>query len=319
MIPGDNSHVAGTYRLPVGRPGIQPAGASHVRQNLPNQDAIGHSLAADGSPPVILAVADGHGSSRSFRSDVGAQFAVETAVEVCREFLAGMQGAEPSTVKSEAELKIPPRIFQRWRQQVKEHHQENPFTEAELGRLQEQAGQVARERATRPEQFPVAYGSTLLAAVVAEEFLICFQLGDGDILAVSDATGVAERAVPKDETLIANETTSLCQEDGQRYMRCGFQLFQGAPPAMVLLSTDGYCNSFATPDAFLKVGADYLDMLRTEGPAEIEKGLPEWLEDTSCNGSGDDITVGIIYRCKPLLCRPVVVEQEPPELQGTPS
>jgi len=298
--------------------GHSQRGASHVRQALPNQDAIANSVAKDGLPPVVLAVADGHGSPKSFRSDKGAQFAVEAAVEVCREFLDSMKEAGPSAVKTEAKLRIPPRIFQRWRQRVEEHYGQNGFTDTELNRLAEQAGQAVRERAAGPEQRAVAYGSTLLVAVVTEEFLVCFQLGDGDILAVSDATGVAERAVPKDETLIANETTSLCQEGGQRYMRCGFQLFQGAPPAMVLLSTDGYCNSFATPDAFLKVGTDYLDMLRTEGSEEIEKGLPGWLEDTSRNGSGDDITVGIIYRCKPLLCRPVVVGQEPPELQGTP-
>ena len=42
-----------------------------VRQGLRNQDAIDHCLADDGSPPVVLAVADGHGSAKSFRSDVG--------------------------------------------------------------------------------------------------------------------------------------------------------------------------------------------------------------------------------------------------------
>ena len=81
----------------------------------------------------------------------------------------------------------------------------------------------------------MAYGSTLLAVVLADEFLICFQLGDGDVLAVSDATGVAERVIPKDETLIANETTSLCQEDGLRYVRYRFQLLQRLPAGNVAL------------------------------------------------------------------------------------
>ena len=29
---------------------------------------------------------------------------------------------------------------------------------------------------------------------------------------------------------------------------------------------------------------------------DLEKNLNEWLEDASINGSGDDVTVGIIYR-----------------------
>ena len=45
-------------------------GASHIRQKLDNQDAIEYSVADDGSPPVILAIADGHGSTKSFRSKV---------------------------------------------------------------------------------------------------------------------------------------------------------------------------------------------------------------------------------------------------------
>ena len=53
-----------------------------------------------------VALADGHGSAKSFRSHQGAQFAVETAVSVCREFLGRMKDAEPSAVKSEAELRV---------------------------------------------------------------------------------------------------------------------------------------------------------------------------------------------------------------------
>jgi len=276
-----------------------------VRQNLPNQDAIEHWPPDGGSPSIILAVADGHGSAKSFRSNLGARFAVETAIAICREFLERMKGAEPSAVKTDAELRIPRRIFQEWKRRVEDHHRQNPFTDAELDHLAEQAGPAVRERATRPEQLATAYGSTLLAVVLADEFLISFQLGDGDVLAVSDATGVAERVIPKDESLIANETTSLCQgEDGLRYVRYRFQLLRDSAPAMLLLSTDGYVNSFASPDAFLKVGADYLDMLCKDGSKEIAKNLPHWLEDTSSNGSGDDITVGIVYRCQPPLSKP---------------
>jgi serine/threonine protein phosphatase PrpC len=289
--------------------GFSQRGASHFRQSLPNQDALAHWPLDDGSPAMILAVADGHGSPKSFRSHEGARFAVDTAVLVCREFLDRIKGAEPSTVKSEAELRIPRRIFQEWRRRVEDHHRQNPFSDAELEHLAEQAGPAARDRAIRPEQLATAYGSTLLAVALAEDFLISFQLGDGDILAVSDVTGAAERVIPKDESLIANETTSLCQEDGLRYVRYRFQLFRESPPAMLLLSTDGYANSFASPDAFLKVGADYLDVLRKDGSEAIANDLPRWLEDTSSNGSGDDITVGIIYRCQPPLSKTEEGEQ----------
>lgn len=277
-------------------------GASHIHQDLPNQDALAHCLPDDGSPPVILAVADGHGSPKSFRSDVGARLAVETAVAVCREFLDGMQGAEPSAVKNDAERRIPPRIVQGWKRRVAEDFEQRPFTEEEMARLEQQAGPEASRRATLPERIPVAYGATLLIAVLAEEFLLCFQLGDGDILVAYDATAEVGQIATKDESLIANETTSLCQDDCLRYFRCQIQpIRKDCPPGLILLATDGYRNSFASPEAFRKTATDYLDLIRTEGAEAIAQDLPGWLKETSESGSGDDITVGIIYRRQPPL------------------
>ena len=115
--------------------GCSQRGASHVRQNLPNQDAIEHWPLDEGSPSIILAVADGHGSAKSFRSNLGSRFAVETAVAICREFLDRMKGAEPSTVKTDAELRVPRRIFQEWKRRVEDHHRAEPFYGCRVGPL----------------------------------------------------------------------------------------------------------------------------------------------------------------------------------------
>jgi serine/threonine protein phosphatase PrpC len=286
--------------------GHSQLGASHVRHGLPNQDAIRSYALPDGSPPVVLAVADGHGSAKSFRSHVGAMMAVETAVQICREFVEGIGDAVPSAVKTAAEQHIPARLFQAWKRRVTDHWVRNPFTEDELARLADEAGPKARERAASGEQPQVAYGATLLAALLTNDFLICIQLGDGEILAVSDTTREVARVVPKDEALIANETTSLCQDDAIKHVQCRFQLIQDRPPGLVLLSTDGYSNSFASSDAFLKVGTDYLEMIRADGAETVGCNLPKWLEEASREGSGDDITLGIIYRQEPPLSRPPV-------------
>ncbi|MFM7713741.1 MAG: protein phosphatase 2C domain-containing protein, partial [Microcystis sp.] len=49
-------------------------GASHVRSGLPNQDAIRWFPESGIGLPLILAVSDGHGSAKSFRSDRGSRF-----------------------------------------------------------------------------------------------------------------------------------------------------------------------------------------------------------------------------------------------------
>ena len=39
-------------------------------------------------------------------------------------------------------------------------------------------------------------------------------------------------------------------------------------------------------------------MLTEEGPEFVEQNLTGWLENASESGSGDDITVGIVYQNK---------------------
>jgi serine/threonine protein phosphatase PrpC len=287
-------------KLKWGVLGKSQLGASHVRHNLPNQDAFNYSSLPDGSCPVVVAVADGHGSAKTFRSHIGATIAVKTAVEVCNDFLKGVGNAPVSAIKNAAEQHIPPRIFQTWKRRVTEHFARNPFTREELDRLAKEASPADCDRMVRADRPQLAYGSTLLVAFVTDEYLVAFQLGDGDILAVSDVSGDTGYFIPKDESLIANETTSLCQDDALKYVRYRFQVFQDRPPALVILSTDGYANSFASSAGFLKAGTDFLDILQTEGANSLQTNLPTWLEEASREGSGDDITLGIIYRIQPM-------------------
>ena len=66
-----------------------------------------------------------------------------------------------------------------------------------------------------------------------------------------------------------------------------------APPALILLSTDGYSNSFQDEAGFLKVGSDLLHMIRTTagGLDMVKEHLVAWLTESTYAGSGDDITV----------------------------
>jgi hypothetical protein len=257
-------------------------GAAHVRSGLPNQDAVHQEVAPDGKPPIVLTVADGHGSPRSFRSDIGSRFAVEVAATACSHFLHGIGAAAPSVVKNAAEQQLPRQIIATWKQRVADHFNANPFSPAEAELLP-------------PERYLVAYGATILIAAITDSFHVYFQLGDGEIIAVSDA-GEVSRPIPNDATLIANETMSLCMENPLPALRFRFQYFPETPPALVLLSTDGYPNSFQSEEDFFKVGTDLLEILRTDGCGAVERDLPGWLRDASDKGSGDDATLGILYR-----------------------
>ena len=270
-------------------------GASHVRADLPNQDAICWLPESGTGLPLVLAVSDGHGSARCFRSDVGARLAVETATKVTQEFLENLpESLNLSAIKRWAEENLPRAIVHRWKDRVADDIFAHPLPKADLDQLE------ANEDVTKRRQVVLdpllAYGATLLTVLVTESFILYLQLGDGDILTVSDAGEVSRPPLPVDARLFANETTSLCSRDAWREFRSHFQVLSGSPPALILVSTDGYANSFRDEAGFLQVGADLLALIREDGLDAVHDSLESWLSEASRNGSGDDITVGILCR-----------------------
>ena len=270
-------------------------GASHVRVGLPNQDAIRWLPESGAGLPLVLAVSDGHGSAKCFRSSVGAGLAVKAATQVLSGFLEDLP--EPlnfSAVKRWAVENLPREIVRCWREDVADHVFESPLRHEELERLDAKVDAGKRRQVMLD---PIlAYGATLLIVLVAESFILYLQLGDGDILTVSETGEVSRAPLPADERLFGNETTSLCFQDAWREFRAHFQVISGPPPALILVSSDGYANSFRDEAGFLQVGADILDMIRSDGLDAVNEDLETWLTEASENGSGDDVTLGIICR-----------------------
>jgi serine/threonine protein phosphatase PrpC len=253
--------------------------------------------------PLVLAVSDGHGSKKCFRSDMGSAFAVKAALDALQKFASdALQNLDPSAWREEPRKEAILRALAKaitfhWDKAVEEHFQLHPFSTEELERLEFSDGNTARQ--TVEKNIQLAYGATLLATLVTADFLLCLQLGDGDILWVNHDS-VVTRPISTDERLFANETTSLASSDAHSNFRFYFQEFSkttspiSQPPALILLATDGYANSFTNAAGFIKVGEDLLKLLRTEGLAATEKILADELNEVSRQGSGDDITLGVL-------------------------
>ncbi len=188
---------------------------------------------------------------------------------------------------------LPKVLVRRWRTRVERHLRRCPLIEAE--RQIFLRGQ--KKEAVDPVQ---AYGATLLAALLTPWFHLYVQLGDGDMLTVSATGEVTRPPLPIDTRLLGNETTSLCSPQAWHNVRICFQPVVESAPALVMLSTDGYANSFVDDRAFQQVGADLLHLLRQEGVEPVAAQLPGWLQDTSASGSGDDITAALaLWEVKP--------------------
>ena len=242
------------------------AGARHLREGKPCQDAIRGIREGE---IVVLAVADGHGTST--HGDIGATLAVDVAVKQLLRFAAEVgiaKASDPQVVQAFAEHPLRIQLAREWANRVREHAGDE---DAEL----------------QP------YGSTLLFALATPEYLLVGQLGDGDILVVDGARQVV-RPIAPDPNNFADETMSLCQKEAWTAIRVR------ATPApnteeLLLLSTDGYSKSYETDDIFELIGPGYLDMFRAQGAGAVEQQLQEILELVTSGGSGDDIALGILY------------------------
>ena len=180
-----------------------------------------------------------------------------------------------------AEENLSKALVQNWRNAVAADVQINPFTAEEQPLL------------PRNQEPYLAYGSTLLVAVITTTALLLMQLGDGDMLVVS-ADGQVQRPITADPQLIGNETTSLCGKDAWKQFRTAVWPLTHQP-ALIILATDGYANSFKNEASFLRVGSDLLAMIQQAGLAAVAESLPSWLQEASAMGSGDDVTVGLMY------------------------
>ncbi|HLJ55525.1 MAG TPA: PP2C family serine/threonine-protein phosphatase [Chthonomonadaceae bacterium] len=265
-------------------------GAAHARRGEPNQDAVAFLPEAGRGAPLILAVSDGHGSPKSFRSDRGARLAVAAAVGEAERLLAapGITAADAARI---ARDELRGAVIRDWERRVREDLAAQAFTAAERKRFTAQYGAPAW-KALRSGPL-LAYGATLLLAVATTEFLLVGQIGDGDIVAVTRA-GCATRPLRADPRLFGGDTTSLCLENAAESFALCVAPAHGDRPALILIATDGCANSFEDDGGFLSVGADLLMMLREHDAATVQSDLGPWLEEVSRDGSGDDITVGAL-------------------------
>ncbi|MCL2356532.1 MAG: protein phosphatase 2C domain-containing protein [Defluviitaleaceae bacterium] len=239
-------------------------GATHLRNNKPCQDALFLRTEKDFA---IACVADGHGSSSCPYSDEGAKAAVRVADAVLEEMLPNLHDHK--------DILLPKTIEIAWKDEIRRLH-------AEAGREPPPDGRA----------FPyILYGTTLLAAVAARDFIFALQIGDGNMLMV-DKRGV--RPVLAVAENVGEDTESLCLDDAWRFVRTQIIPRSVRSPAMFLLTTDGYSNSFADSAGFFKAGTDFFNIWREDGLDVIAENLQDWLRKSSDKGSGDDIAMGVM-------------------------
>ena len=82
-------------------------GASHEKTGQPNQDSVRSRNPGSGHEMLLMALADGHGSTRSFRSDKGSALAAECALRQLAKFVRRLGPDAPiSKVRNQARMHV---------------------------------------------------------------------------------------------------------------------------------------------------------------------------------------------------------------------
>ena len=264
---------------------LTAVGASHIKKGMACQDC---SQSRENPDCRILVVCDGHGGADYFRSDRGSKLAAVAFMD-CMEnpdLIAALSAAATEKQRKSRMEQLIKSIIARWNSLVEQDMRQHPFDEDELSGVSEKA----RRRYEAGERLQAAYGTTLIGAVLAEDFWLGLQIGDGKCVAVSE-NGEFTQPIPWDEECFLNVTTSLCDENAAKEFRF---CFSRNLPAAVFIGSDGIDDCFAGDERLYDFYRLTLKSFAGTDEETAVAQLKEYLPTLSEKGSGDDMSVGIL-------------------------
>lgn len=255
-------------------------GASHTAKGTVCQDwSAYHST----DNYAIAVVADGHGSKKHFRSDVGSKLAVEATLAAIGEFYADVDLFEECMEEDHKKVirKLEKNIITRWNAAVKEHFDAHPVTDEEKKPFTEEEFNGLRRESI--------YGTTLIACIIGREFTFGIQIGDGSLVVI-DEDAEADMPIVEDDSTPANLTASMCNSGAIDL----FNSFSMPDKALaVFVSTDGLYTSFRSSEDFLDyhtIIASHLDKAEA-----FDTVVKRNLTKRTHYGTQDDISLSLTF------------------------
>lgn len=256
-------------------------GFFHVLSGKVCQD---YSLKYQDENASVIVVSDGHGSVDFPRSDRGARFACEVALESVKEFLqdVNLPVLESSSLRDNVVRQLCKNILLRWNMRVEENVNSEPFSIAEL----EDVSARYRGRYFCGSEIEHAYGCTLIVFIITPYFCLALRNGDGQCVVV-DREGKFTTPIPWNEKCESNITTSLCAPEAIENFR---YYYSDKLPAAVFISSDGVDNSYTSMEELYNLYRSVcLKALQDREAAAdyVERILPEITK----RGSMDDVSI----------------------------
>lgn len=257
-------------------------GASHVKKNIICQDSSDYKVTDDFA---IAVVADGHGSKKHFRSHIGSQFAVQSAIDTVSRFCSDYERFSSELAENHDFIirNIEKQVIADWHRKIMKHFSGNPVSSDEMKPFTEE-----EFRKIPVESY---YGTTLVTAVMGKDFTFGFQIGDGSLVAVFE-DGETTMIMDYEESNPANITASVCNRNASSM----FSHFctDGRKKILALfVSTDGLYTSFGSDRDFL----DYHTIIASQlyDMKVFEPSVVKNITKRTHFGTEDDISLSCVY------------------------
>lgn len=263
-------------------------GARHLLQQMTNQDSC---QTAAGQDYQIFVVADGHGATECFRSEIGSRLAVDVAIKNLELFAQTIKKYDLysylSRPKERDELirSLISDIVAQWNQYVYADIKAYPIKEEEYER-----SQTLSSIYQKGMYLTNIYGSTMIAGLVTPEYIVLFQQGDGTLV-VLEEDGTIDDPMPEDDLCIRNLTTSLCDKDAAKRMRYVYMDRKEKDPIAMIAATDGVERSFGDNIHLSAFYAELFYELSELDEEQVGAYLANLLPQISQRGSQDDVTM----------------------------
>ena len=276
-------------------------GGYHIEKGLPCQDAAVH---VDAGSWYMGAVADGHGSRKHFRSGLGSRIACTVAAKCSTQWMKEWQDTK---VEVRQVTQFQRELITQWRKAVEYDIAQSPWTDEELEEQRMILSQQEYRELLDGKNGTYVYGTTLLVLLVAKQYWLAMQLGDGDF-ALLQKDGQIKWPMPESCMNEDNFTASICMPYPMKDFRfcCGTDM-----PAAFFLYTDGLEKAFL-PSRGMKL-ACYLHKIMqfaiqedNRGEKMIEKGLAyvadssRMRDDTSLMVIADANAKDVVLQTMPL-------------------
>ncbi|MDR3341738.1 MAG: protein phosphatase 2C domain-containing protein [Treponema sp.] len=253
-------------------------GAHHRKHGKECQDDSRH---VTDEIMAVAVVADGHGGDAYFRSRRGSRFAVESALQGIQEFIRiRREYGAPETESAEGLLRnLVKNILVSWHDKVEQDYTTDRFSPDE------------QEKAAQKNKQPYhAYGTTLIAVAITEDYWFGLHIGDGKAVALYP-DGSFDQPIPWDERCFLNVTTSICDDDAADTCRI---YYSPEKPVAVFIGSDGVDDSYPIHEnekylyhLYRTIAINFADEGFETTCQQVQGFLPSLTE----KGSGDDVSV----------------------------